>query len=86
VGEEHKEKYNLDLTDWRDEIPWNCLRDEIQWVARDFSGEWSGFANKPTRFDETAKWIGWRATLKGVKMPEGPADWREAIAKRPKDY
>jgi hypothetical protein len=77
---------NLDLHDWRDEIPWKCLRDDIQWVARQESGRWVGFVNKPLRGDRI--WVvsigcGRKVDLEPVKMPTGPADWREAIAKRP---
>jgi hypothetical protein len=76
--------YDLDLHNWRDDIPWECLRNDIQWAARDLDGTWFGFADKPMRSDITATWFGGRETsLKGVKMPSGPADWREAIAKRP---
>jgi hypothetical protein len=76
--------YDLDLHDWRDEIPWDCLRDDIQWVARNYNNEWIGFADKPTHYFLTGFWFGASvANLGGIKMPTGPADWREAIAKRP---
>jgi hypothetical protein len=76
--------YDLDLHDWRDEIPWNCLRDDIQWVARDLDGTWFGFADRPTACVLTFKWLGGRVgSLNVIKMPTGPADWCEAIAKRP---
>jgi hypothetical protein len=78
--------YDLDLHDWRDEIPWSYLRDEIQWVARQESGRWIGFVNKPNRGEK--RWLvsvgcDRKVDLEPVKMPTGPADWREAIAKRP---
>ena len=75
---------DLDLTDWRDEIPWECLRDEIQWVARDCNGDFLGFREKPEL--GVVAWTegGWIPfTLEGVKMPAGPTSWRDAIAQRP---
>ena len=76
--------YNLDLTDWRDEIPWDSLIDEIEWVARDETAGWYGYKTKPEAMYST-----WTANercygLGAIKvMPPGPADWREAIARRP---
>lgn len=88
VGEENIEKYNLDLHDWRHDIPWSCLRDEIQWVARMRLGIWFGYRERPS-CDEGAVFDGWIGpvfdSLKGIKMPTGPEDWRDAIAKRPKE-
>jgi len=81
------ENYDLDLTDWRDQIPWERLRDEIEYVTMGKDRTWYGFRIIPEAREEV-----WGVTcyedkvfnLSGVKMPENaPADWREAIAKRP---
>ena len=78
-------KSDLDLTDWRDKIPWDCLVPEIQWVARDSNGLWMGYKYAPGLYEKY-----WQDLygdpvypLDGVKMPNGPADWKQAIAKRP---
>jgi len=77
---------DLDLTDWRDHIPWHCLRDEIEWVARDLDGDWYGYNQRP-RQRYSAWWFEdlgyWR--IHGVKMPDGPSCWWEAIAQRPEE-
>ena len=75
---------NLDLHSWKDEIPWESLRDEILYMARDESGRWFGFTEYPAWAGKS--WIprgGVFYRLEGVKMPIGPDDWRRAIAKRP---
>jgi len=75
----------LDLPNWRDEIPWDSLIDEIEWVARDETGGWYGYETKPESIHSV--WVSNQtcSRLKAVKgMPPGPADWREAIARRPK--
>jgi len=83
--------HDLDLTDWRDEIPWDYLVPEIKYVARDKDGGWCGYEMRPGKDD-----VGWYVSkfsynegyrqiypLDGVKMPNGPADYEQAIAKRP---
>jgi len=82
------ENYNLDLTDWRDLVPWEWLTDKIEWVARDAGSgaplSWFGYECMPER--GKASWIaqaGQVFLLRCIKMPDGPVDWREAIAKRP---
>lgn len=70
--------------DWRDEIPWEALKPEVRWVARDDDGEWWGFESKPEALP--GYWsCGLCAILEIVAMPTGPTDWREAIAERPAD-
>ena len=78
--------FNLDLTDWRDEIPWECIRDEVNWVTWDKHKDWVAWAKEP--LDGNHAWtsvsIGKSYFLGGaIKMPTPPADWREAIARRP---
>ena len=76
---------DLDLTDWRDHIPWHCLRDEIGWVARDMDGSWFGYNQRPETWYSAWEINGmgyWE--LYGVKMPYGPSCWQDAIAQRPK--
>jgi len=83
--------YDLDLTDWRDEIPWDYLVPEIKYVARDEDGDWCGYETRPEKDDvcwdisEYNYSEGYHQTygLKSVKMPHSPADWKQAIAKRP---
>jgi len=88
--------FHLDLYDWRDEIPWSCLHDEIEWVIWDKRCGWCGVLNwtgggaDPTpkpQSDSRPIWFTWALTysLEGVKMPKPPANWREAIAQRPKE-
>jgi hypothetical protein len=72
--------------DWEDDIPWDCLIDEIKWVARDEDG-WFGFAIKPWLDDKFDIWVSGDVlsyNLNALKiMPKGPDDWKEAIAGRP---
>ena len=87
VGEEHKEQYNLQLHDWRDEIPWSALNPDISCVVRDQSGNWIGLNASPLGPGARS----WTLSgdlhvvypLTGFKISNAPADWREAIAKRP---
>ncbi len=74
---------DLDLTDWRDQIPWECIRDEVEWVtwSKDI---WMGFTCKPRRDPAIWAFVDGRCfDLSGHKMPQPPSDWREAIARRP---
>ena len=80
--------FNLNLHDWKDEVPWSYLQDWIQWIAKDKDGDWwIGYRKKPIQYTKmcTCMWCSDEVycVLAGVRMPEGPADWREAIAKRP---
>jgi hypothetical protein len=86
LGENHG--LDLDLHDWRDDIPWECLKKEIEWVARDQDGIWHGYPGNPQHIElghMLGHWTnhGKKRDLSGVKMPAGPSDWREAIAQRP---
>ena len=77
-------EFDLDLTDWRDQIPWDRLIDEIEWVARDKMAGWYGYKTKPEAIHSV--WVSNQtcSRLEAVKgMPPGPANWREAIARRP---
>ena len=75
--------FDLDLTDWRDKIPWDCLVPEIKYVARNEDGEWCGYRSRPIRYH--GGWSDAEAMydLEAIKMPNGPADYEQAIAKRP---
>ena len=70
---------------WQDEIPWDCLIDEIKWVARDRDYGWYGYRNKPKFRATRIMWVshGGLYSLVAVKMPKGPKEWIEAIARRP---
>jgi hypothetical protein len=78
---------DLDLSDWKDEIPWDCLRPEIKIVARDEDGRWFGHLEEPELKMDGQNKIWWSTTmnypLKAINMPDGPTDWTEAIARRP---
>jgi hypothetical protein len=77
---------DLDLSDWKDDIPWDCLRPEIKCVARDKCGQWLGHDGEPIKDGQDGIWCSAGHeiyALDGVKMPQGPADWKEAIARRP---
>lgn len=87
--------FNLDLHDWRDDIPWSCLQDDIKWVFWDRKNGWRGCSHFSSaggqdaipcpQSDQYPFWFTWSFTynLQGVKMPNPPSDWRQAIAKRP---
>lgn len=78
---------DLDLTDWKDEIPWECIKKEIKYVAKWKNGGWLGFRRMPTLSIEGTSWVcdlnSSCYSLSAVKMPEGPKDWTQALAKRP---
>jgi hypothetical protein len=79
----HRISDNLVLTHWQDEIPWECLRDEIKWVAEDPDGIWFGYFQKP-KLEE----LGWGSDypqydLTCIEMPERSKDWKNSLAKRP---
>lgn len=81
-----KHALDLDLSDWKDEIPWDCLRPEIKVVARDKCGQWLGHEIEPNKDAQDGIWcsVGHEIyALDGVNMPKGPSDWKEAIARRP---
>lgn len=74
------------MSNWQDEIPWDGLVDKIKWVARDPNEKWWGYSDSPIKRGRT--WMcpingGPAVSMVAVKMPYGPADWREALAKRP---
>ena len=80
----YPDKFDLDFASWRDEIPWGCLRDEIQWVTRDRDGDyWIGHWKKPAQYKSVWNSGDIYCVLAGVKMPRGPTDCRDAIAERP---
>jgi hypothetical protein len=84
TGDEHG--LDLDLSDWKEKIPWDCLRPEIKVVARDDDGRWFGHEIEPNKDAQDGIWCSAGHeiyALDGVKMPQGPADWKEAIARRP---
>ena len=77
---------DLNLHDWRDEIPWGRLRDEIKYVVRDADGKWWGHGREPLPKEykwQTSLHDSMHCSLRGVKMPRGPTDCRDAIAERP---
>lgn len=75
------------VPDWRDEIPWNCIKPEYRWVARDKNGEWAAYGRHPETRGDTGRWFMYGETYaelsSAIAMPAGPDDWREAIAERP---
>jgi hypothetical protein len=77
------------MGDWKDEIPWDRLIDEIEWVTWDKICKWKGFHSEPRNPHNStdAYWHlvkGQVWDLNCVKMPTPPANWREVIARRPK--
>lgn len=80
--------FDLNLHDWKDQIPWDCLQDWIQWVAKDKDGDWwVGYRKKPIQYTKMCACMWYTddvyCVLCGVRMPEGPARWTDAIAQRP---
>lgn len=78
------DKLNLDLSDWKEKIPWDCLRPEIKYVTRDKNGDWFGHIIEPKPIDNVWDTYYFYEVfdLSSVIMPEGPSDWTEAIARR----
>jgi hypothetical protein len=76
---------DLELHDWKDDIPWDCLRPEIKYVTRDKNGDWFGHIIEPKPIDNVWDTYYFYEVfdLSSVIMPEGPSDWKEAIARRP---
>ncbi len=68
--------------DWQDQIPWEHLREEIEWVFINYpGGTWRGGGEPIYRNRTRTSNPGY--SLNGVKMPQPPTDWRQAIARRP---
>ena len=72
------------------DIPWEHLIDEIQWVAMDRDGSWNGYSEKPiVDFHEWAIYDRdgvryFHIKIRGVKMPNVPKDqWKETLVRRP---
>ena len=85
--------YDLIEVDWRKEIPWDYLRDDISFVARDENGEWNGFTGDIYRdykrnpnawflLDPIVKTF---YCLDVIKMPEVHDNWYDAWAVRPEE-
>lgn len=80
--------FDLDLTDWRDEIPWDHLIDDIEYVAMDRNGNWWGHKYKPESMPLGDTWeadgsLDDEWDLSGIKMPI-PPNWKESLVKRPR--
>ncbi len=80
------ENFDLDLTDWRDQIPWDRLVDEIVVVTWDSYHGLRGYDHEPKCCSKTCLWFSskgkfWLLTC--IKMPHSPDNWRQAIARRP---
>ena len=75
---------NLDLHDWRDDIPWECLEDWIQWVALGYNGNWVGCISEPQigQFGLLLALEEPTIIISGVKMPT-PPDWQHSKVQRP---
>ena len=80
----------VEVKDWRDDIPWDYLHEDIVCVARDKDGEWYGYitddllrSEKSWKPPEGYNYQDSIFDLTAVKMPHGPDDWREAYAVRP---
>lgn len=84
------DKRELDLIpapDWREQIPWEWFEPWVQWVA--CSGDdkvWRAYEYSPVQMER--RWADKRGRafiLSAIRMPEGPKNWREAIAQRPEN-
>lgn len=71
-----------------EQIPWEVLRPEIQWVAMDQDGGWDAYLNKPDRHNdyfyappEQRRTIGSALVMPSVDT----ARWQETLCKRPED-
>jgi hypothetical protein len=78
---------DLDLHDWKDEIPWEWIKGE--WITKDSWDRWFAWPGSYKPFpSDTGFWDDGCGNIPqrigpAIKMPTGPADWRQAIAKRP---
>ena len=74
-------RHDLDLTDWEEKIPWSLIKGD--WVAR-WGGIWWAHSLEPSPLSHMHNIHGGEGlSLEGVKMPDGPDELRDAIAKRP---
>jgi len=69
---------------WKSQIPWSDF--DCNYVARNEDGEWHQFFHHPV-----LTYIGWlpAGLNKGESidsiMPDGPSNWKESLAIRPKE-
>ncbi len=86
AGHETASDRGLDLviSNWWDDIPWECLNDWVKWVVMDHKGTWFGSNIEPEFVEKPGYWIfpGTKSTLKCVRMPT-PYHWRKSKVKRP---
>lgn len=80
---------NIPLKTWRDEIPWDILKDEIEYVAMDEDNKWNGFESKPEQpFENHNVWDdpdydNYVYSLESIKMPKPDCNWSETLTKKP---
>ena len=69
------------------DIPWDAIKDEYKWVARDRSGAIWVYEEEPKSRSFAGEWGGsGRTTLLGsaVRMDPGTCDWKDSLVERPK--
>ena len=81
---------DLNFTDWKREIPWDRLIENIEWVTWDKVCKWRGWSSEPNNppkltdaYWHLIKGQGW--DLSCLEMPNPPSDWKRAIARRSKN-
>ena len=70
---------------WEDDIPWDKIPYEYDWVAMDEDGRWFGFQYPPEIITDEQEWgedSGEFEKLKDSDMPT-PPHWTESLVRRP---
>ena len=79
--------WEFDILDghWTDDIPWDKIPYEYDWVAMDEDGRWFGFQYPPEIITDEQEWgedSGEFEKLKDSDMPT-PPHWTESLVRRP---
>lgn len=76
-----------DAPSWKDEIPWDAIREEYKYVAMDCSGRWYAFSELPRPVNDVV-WCSasgrCKVGLSAVCMPDWPTvPWDQTLVERP---
>ena len=70
---------------WKDDIPWDKIPYEYDWVAMDEDGRWFGFQYPPEIITDEQEWgedSGEFESMRHIDMPT-PPHWTESLVRRP---
>ena len=79
--------FDLVLTDWKEQIPWEKLKEDIKYVTWSPKQGWKGHATYPTYMNGVGVWCNKAEKyfdLGALKMPD-PHPGLRLIAKRPEE-